>query len=355
MALLATVPGIGAAQWKTDFENHVVPLEEITSGGPPKDGIPPIDHPVFVSPAEADDWLDDVEPVVVMSLAGEARAYPLQILIWHEIVNDDLGGQPVSITYCPLCNTAIAFDRRFDGTVLDFGTTGMLRHSDLVMYDRQTETWWQQATGEGLVGTYAGRHLTFLSAPLVSWKAFKAEYPDGVVLSRSTGFSRAYGRNPYRGYDSRDEPFGRFFRAQPDGRIGAMDRVVAVTIGEVSVAYPLASLASDTVIEDSVGQRPIVVFWAPGTSSALDTDAIAAGRDIGATGVFDRTVEGRALTFQGAAPGRFVDTETQSTWNVFGRALAGPLAGHALIPIPHHNPFWFAWAVFRPDTRIGPS
>ncbi len=147
----------GRDDWSTDFSKHTVPLEEFTSGGPPKDGIRSIDRPSFVTVREADDWLKDREPVAVVRVNGVTKAYPLSILIWHEIVNDEIGGEPVTVTYCPLCNTTIAFDRNFDGQVLEFGTTGRLRHSDLVMYDRQSETWWQQATGEGLVGAVRGR------------------------------------------------------------------------------------------------------------------------------------------------------------------------------------------------------
>jgi len=193
--------GQSRGEWRTEFSQHTVPLEEIVPGGPSKDGIPAIDNPRFVTTAEADRWLEGREPVVVVTEGSEAKAYPLQILIWHEIVNDQAGGRPVAVTYCPLCNTALAFDRRLDGEILDFGTTGRLRHSDLVMYDRQTESWWQQATGEGIVGRHAGRRLGFLSAPLVSWRQFQTAYPRGRVLSRETGFDRPYGSNPYVRYD----------------------------------------------------------------------------------------------------------------------------------------------------------
>ena len=174
-ALPASALGQFGDEWKTDFSRHTVPLDEIVSGGPPKDGIPAIDHPMFVAVHEADRWLGQREPVVVVRLGDETKAYPLQILIWHEIVNDVVGATPVAVTYCPLCNTALAFDRRLDGRVLDFGTTGRLRYSDLVMYDRQTESWWQQATGEAIVGSLAGAELTFIPAPLVSWKTVKPE------------------------------------------------------------------------------------------------------------------------------------------------------------------------------------
>jgi len=348
----AIAPTRGAAQWKTDFDKHTVPLDEIRSGGPPKDGIPAIDRPAFVSVGEADGWLGDREPVVVVEHGGKAKAYPLQILIWHEIVNDDIAGLPVSVTFCPLCNTALAFDRRFDGEVLDFGTTGMLRHSDLVMYDRQSETWWQQASGEGIVGTHAGQRLTLVNSPIVSWKQYKEEYPDGTVLSRQTGFARDYGRNPYQRYDTRKEPFSRFFSGRHDGRLPAMERVVALAEGDSSVAYSMSALEDRPVVNDTFNERPIVVLWAPGTASALDASAIADGRDVGSSAVFGREVGGRVLTFESAGPGRYRDAETSSTWNIFGRATSGPLAGQRLDAVPHGNHFWFAWAVFMPATRV---
>ena len=133
--------------WQTDFSLHTVPYDEFLSGGVPRDGIPPLDEPQFDSIADADRWLDDVQPVVSLEINGTARAYPLAILTWHEIANDTLGGVPVSVTFCPLCNSAVAFDRRVGDATLDFGVSGNLRHSDLVMWDRQTESWWQQLTG----------------------------------------------------------------------------------------------------------------------------------------------------------------------------------------------------------------
>jgi len=351
------VPGGTRAQsadtWRTDFSRHTVPLDEIVSGGPPKDGIPAIDQPVFVSTQEADQWLGDREPVIVVAMGADVRAYPLQILMWHEIVNDRVGGVPVTITYCPLCNTALVFDRRFNEMVLDFGTTGRLRHSDLVMYDRQTESWWQQATGEGIVGELAGKQLVPVSAPTVSWSTFKSSHPDGRVLSRETGHDRPYGRNPYTGYDDPDgTPWSRFFRKPADDRMPAMERIVAMSSSQTSLAYPFTTLRRRRVMNDQMDGRPIVVFWAPGTASAVDAANIAGGRDVGSSGVFGRRAGGRTLTFEAAGDGLFRDRQTGSTWTIVGSAIAGPLTGTALEPIPHGNHFWFAWAAFKPDTKI---
>jgi hypothetical protein len=336
---------------RTDFSRHTVPYSEIIAGGPPRDGIPAIDRPRFVSVAEADAWLRPQEPVVALELAGEAKAYPLQVLIWHEIVNDVVGGVPVAVTWCPLCNTAIVFRREVEGQVLDFGTTGRLRFSNLIMYDRQTESWWQQGSGEAIVGSLAGKKLTFVAANLVSWQEFKRAHPQGRVLSRETGYDRPYGRNPYVGYDDVGQlPFLYQGPSVPD-KLPAMARVLTVDMGTEAVAYPYQVLERVKVVNDVVAGQPIVVFWRPGTASPLDLSALAEGRDVGAGSAFSRLLEGRLLTFQAEGEG-FRDAETGTTWDLLGRGLRGPLAGRQLQPVVAINHFWFSWAAFRPDTRI---
>jgi len=232
--LIASGPAVAdgdvPARWqrefpRTDFSRHVVPLDSFRDGGPPRDGIPPIDDPRFVPVGEVSD-LGDRSPVISLSRGGVAKAYPLSILIWHEIVNDRIGGQPVAVTYCPLCNAAMAFDRRHEGRVLDFGTTGRLRKSDLVMYDRQTESWWQQFTGRGLVGEHAGDRLKVLPARLESFGEFAGRHPDGRVLVPSNRRLRAYGRTPYAGYDSARRPF--LYRGQTPEGIAPLSRVVSL-------------------------------------------------------------------------------------------------------------------------------
>ena len=347
----------GRDDWKTDFGKHTVPLEEFASGGPPKDGIRSIDRPSFVSVREADRWLEDREPVAVVKVSEEVKAYPLSILIWHEIVNDEIGGLPVTVTFCPLCNTTIAFDRNFGGQVLEFGTTGQLRHSDLVMYDRQTETWWQQATGEGLVGEYAGERLTLIPATVMSWRDVKEQKGSARVLSRETGFPESftarYGHNPYQGYDRASGPIQRFFRfGRKDDRLPAMDRVVALENNGEFLAVPFSVLAEERVANVQVGGLDIVVFWAPGTASAVDDSSIAAGRDVGSSTSFSPEAGGRRLTFEAAGDGFFRDRETRSTWNLSGEAVGGELEGAQLTEMVHGNHFWFAWVVFRPETRV---
>ena len=341
--------GIRTVGWDTDFSLHTVQFSEIRMVLR-RDKIPSIDNPRFVSVGSAAEWLQDVEPVVALDIAGDARAYPLQILTWHEIVNDDVGGVPVAVTFCPLCNSAIAFDRRFDGDVLDFGVSGNLRNSDLIMYDRQTHTWWQQFTGEGIVGRYAGGQLEHLPSLLVSFADFRAAYPEGRALSRDTGFARQYGRNPYVGYDTtKGNPF--LFGGALDDRLLPVERVIAVSVNGVDAAFPLGILQEEKVINYTVGGRDIVALFKFGAASALDAASIAGSRDVGSAAVFDANLNGRKLTF-GVEDNRIVDAETGSVWSILGSALEGELAGESLTPLVHGNHFWFAWAAFKPNTLL---
>jgi hypothetical protein len=351
LAAEAIPPGFASAEFKTDFTRHSVPFGEIFSGGPPKDGIPPIDAPQFVSVADAEAWLRPVEPVIFVQVGDDARAYPLQILTWHEIVNDTVGGAPLTVTFCPLCNTAIAFERTLGERVLDFGTTGRLRYSNLIMYDRQTESWWQQATGEAILGELTGERLTLYPATIIAWADFMAQHPDGSVLSRETGFSRTYGINPYVGYDDVTQPPFLYRGPETPGRLPPVARVLALELNGETVAYPYAVLEQWHVLNDRAGGENIVVFWQPGTASALDTSTIADGRDVGAASAFISEVDGRPLTMRFVA-GKYVDNETGSEWNAFGQAVGGELAGAELEPVVAVNHFWFSWAAFKPETRV---
>lgn len=349
--LFGGMPAAPAAQsppppdaWRTDFSRQLVGLHEFQLGGPPRDGIPAIDRPRFESVAAASAWLRDREPVILLVIAGEVRVYPLQILVWHEIVNDVVSDTPVVVTFCPLCNTTVVFDARLDGRRYTFGTTGLLRHSNLVMYDWETESWWQQATGEALVGTLAGRRLAPLPAQLVSWRAAREGYPEAQVLSRTTGYQRDYGRNPYPGLDDVDRP-PFLLRGIVDGRLAPMERVVTVQSGNEAVAYPYFVLRQVRVVNHTVGGEPVAIFWQEGSASPFS------GADVGQTGVFRPVVAGQRLTFVAAGDG-FRDLETGSLWTILGRAIAGPLAGEQLAPVEHTDQFWFSWARFYPQTTL---
>ncbi len=318
-------PPVGAqAEFKTDFTIHSVPYSEILSGGPPKDGIPAITRPKFVSIPEADKWLTPREPIIRVEIQHDVRAYPIQILIWHEIVDDVVGKTPVAVTFCPLCNTAIVFDRRVSPHTLTFGTTGRLRFSNLIMYDRETESWWQQASGRAIAGTLTDTQLTFLPAEIIAWETFKTAYPGGQVLSRQTGFRRPYGENPYTGYDSVDStPFLYQGPPIPD-KLPPKARVLTISVNGEAVAYPYDVLSRHPVVNDTVGGEPVA---------------------------FSRHLGNRILQFE-EDQGRIRDISTGSTWTITGRALFGSLAGQQLRSVVAINHFWFSWVAFRPDTRI---
>jgi len=263
-----------AEGWQTDFSKTSIDFKEILSGGPPRDGIPSIDNPKFID-VKDETSLGEMEPVIALEIDGDARAYPLRVLIWHEIANDVVGGVPVAVTYCPLCNSAVVFERSLDGETLEFGVSGKLRNSDLVMYDRTSQSWWQQFTGEAIAGSYTGQELKTRPARLESFSSFKARHPKGRVLVPNDPAVRNYGRNPYLQYDSAEAPF-LYRGALPQG-ISPMARVVVVEVEGEPHAVPLEALRKKTKI--SIGD--VELGWSAGQNSALDAGTIAKGRDVG--------------------------------------------------------------------------
>ena len=322
---------------------------DILAGGPPPDGIPAISQPRFLRAAEVN-FLSASEPVLALQIGDDARAYPVEILIWHEIVNDTVGQVPVAITYCPLCNSAIAYDRRVAGRVLSFGTSGRLYNSNLVMYDRQTQSLWPQFTGQAVAGVLTGQELRPCPMQTVSWSEWRTSNADGWVLSRDTGYTRPYGSNPYPGYDNiNSRPF--LFSGHVDGRYTAMTKLVGMQSGGETIAVLVSALRQRRVIDVTLAGQPVVVWWQAGTASALSSTTVADGSDIGATGAFSPVADGRRLHFL-PVDGGFRDQETGSHWSVLGHADSGPLAGQNLTPVTHYDTFWFVWAAFRPHTQV---
>jgi hypothetical protein len=339
--------------WPTDWSQATVGLDEFILGigaTDPRDGIPPIDNPGYQTPLEAAGWLSDREPGVLLQLNGEVRFFPLSILNRHEIVNDEIGGVPVAVTYCPLCNSAVAFDRRVAGKVLRFGVSGLLRNSDLVMWDDDSVSLWQQITGEAVVGEYAGTVLAPIGTAIVSFGDFRLNFPRGLSLSPATGFDLAYGLNPYDDYSDRYTPAMPVI-GEPDNRYLPLERVVGVTAGGVDKAYPWSLLREQRAINDVVGGVAVAVLWGSDTADALDEPLVAAGDAIGTGLALNPVVDGRVLTFfpDGSL---FTDAETNSTWTIVGRAVAGPLAGTQLATVNHRNEFWFAWNAFFPHAEV---
>ncbi|MGI9607574.1 MAG: DUF3179 domain-containing protein [Acidimicrobiales bacterium] len=336
--------------WPTDWSRRTVEnWNEFLAGlrgSDPRDGIPPIDQPIFESVALASEWLGPREPGALVQVDDDVRFYPLSILTRHEIVNDAFGEVPVAVTFCPLCNTALTFDRRIDGQVLRFGVSGLLRNSDLVMWDDQTTSLWQQITGEGVVGTYAGAQLDIIPTSIVSFQQFQQDFPEGRSLSGDSGFGRrAYGANPYTGYSSSLSPF--LFNGEIDDRLEALSRVVGISIDDTARAYPFDAVRDAQVVNDTIGEDPVVVWWGGDTADALDGQVIGISAAIGSALALNPIVDGEVLTFTaGVDEGTFVDDSTGSTWSVLGVATDGPLSGTQLDIFPHRNEFWFAYQSF---------
>ena len=254
----SSMKGGPTAGWNTNFDRSMIDLKDVVSGGVPRDGIPPIDNPQFTQVQSVNN-LSDNSPVIVVNIGGDARAYPLEVMTRHEIVNDLIADIPIAVTFCPLCNSALAYKRQVDGKTLRFGVSGNLLNSDLIMWDDATESWWQQLTGDAIAGDFSGMRLEFVTSQLVGFGVFRERYPEGKVLRGPFG---AYGRNPYPGYDSSNKPF--LFRGPVDERLHPTERVLAAKVAGEPVAFPFSMLRNNNVVNHTVGDTDFVIFLAGG-------------------------------------------------------------------------------------------
>lgn len=236
---------------------YLVDPKKIVSGGPPKDGIPSIDNPKYVTMKEANEWIEDNELVLAIEYKGVKRVYPLQIMVWHEIVNDEIAGDPILITYCPLCGSGIAYERTIDGEEVEFGTSGKLYNSNLVMYDRETNTYWTQIDGLAIVGELTGTKLNPISIDTVVWRDWKRLHSSAEVLSQQTGYTRPYGVDPYGSY------YEDSFLFSPvearDDRVHPKTVIFGIEVNGVYKAYIETDLKELKTIEDTVGGALIKV------------------------------------------------------------------------------------------------
>ncbi len=342
--------------WKTDTMKRSVPLNEFLALMMP-DEIPTIYFPEFLPKKKALKTYFEHEPVICVEYKMEAHAYPLSVLLYHEIVNDEIHSLPFSVTYCPLCNAAIVFKRRmsYDSTEynLTFGTSGMLRKSDMVMYDRNTESWWQQATGEALVGKMKGAKLEYYPSQVLSLKEFYETYPDGLVLSdkNNTQHNFKYGESPYVKYDDLGNKQPKYYKDSVDARLPAVERLITFVMGDAVQAYTVADVAKEGVINDKVGETPVVLFHSDKTVSVLDSKLIEESKAVGSTTAFDRTVKGEAHTFV-KKDGFFYDTKTNSKWLITGKCIEGEYKDLWLEQLSYGNHFAFAWLHFYPESKI---
>lgn len=324
--------GVGTASAE---EKHIVPLDQIVSGGPPPDGIPSIDSPKFISVADGNKFLLDSDKVLGININGDIRAYPLQILVWHEIVNDNVGGIPIAVTYCPLCFTNQVFNRTINNTILEFGTSGKLYNSNLVMYDRTSKSLWSQALGEGIVGKYAGIKLNKIPFDVAYWKDWKHLYPNSKVLSRDTGSARPYGADPYGDYYTSPEIL--FPISNEDSRLGLKEVVVGLEDNGIDKAYTVNNIQKQKVVNDQISNKSMALF-------SLYPLMVRA---------FDPVLDGQTLTFTyNSKNSTFIDNQTGSQWDIEGKAIEGTMKGKLLSRLPFDEGFWFEWAAFHPATEI---
>ena len=324
---------------------HTVPLAKIVSGGPPKDGIPSIDSPKFQSVREADKILEDSEFVLGLNINGDIRVYPLQILVWHEIVNDVVGGKPIAVTYCPLCFTNQVFNRTLiDGNIVEFGTSGKLYNSNLVMYDRKSNSLWSQALGEGIVGDYSGIKLEKIPFDIAYWKEWKKLYPESKVLSRDTGSVRPYGADPYGNYYTNDLIL--FPLANDDKRLGLKEIVIGLEDENQYKAYKLQDIETNKVINDIIGDDKKIAlvslkpFMVRVFDRGIDDNVNAEGKEI----IVD--------LFYNETNNTLIDRVTDSELNFDGKFINGQLQDKQLKRLAMDQGFWFEWTAFHPETEV---
>lgn len=321
---------------ETDGVRHSIPLDEVITGNPFKDGIPSIDDPQFESVGAADQYLDDNGFGLAVEVNGSYRFYPYQILVWHEIVNETFNGEDLLVTYCPLCFTGIVFEREVADEAVEFGTSGKLWNSNLLMYDRKTDTLWSQALGEAVVGEMTGASLELYPSLTISWADFKRAYPSGGVLSRNTGYNRDYTQDPYEPQGYYESSAVWFPLSNEDTRMHAKTVVFGYNAGDAKKAYPKDEIEQIEVVNDSVGEQSLVVIW---------------DSEINTVRAFVSEVEGEILTFT-KGDDFFVDDQTGSLWNVDGEAVSGDYRGRQLQSITLENSFWFSWAAAYPETEL---
>lgn len=333
---LGQTGAVAAKAWSLeDFTRN------IQSGGPPKDGIPPVDRPKYISAAESAKFLQEKDIVFGLDCQGIVKAYPQKILVWHEIVNDEIKSQKLSITYCPLTGSAVGFrGRSRDGAMLTFGTSGKLVNSNLLMYDRQTHSQWPQILGIAIDGKNKGTVLDEIPLVWTHWSRWQRRHPDTLVLSTDTGYFRSYGKDPYGSYD---ESGGYYDSGEPlfpvmvkDDRFSPKEVVVGLKVNGKQMALHKQPLRAKKLINTSLGGVPLVAFY---------------DSDLDFVRIFVRQIAGKSTNFS-SEKRRVVDELTGSLWTTAGRSIEGKTAGTQLKQHPSYDVMWFAWYAFFPETRV---
>ncbi|HEX6230333.1 MAG TPA: DUF3179 domain-containing protein [Actinomycetota bacterium] len=325
----------------------------------PWDSIPAINQPRFVDASGAE--LGPADPIVALELLGRHRAYPVAILSRHEIVNDEVAGWPVVVTYCPLCNSAVAFSRDVAGRTLTFGVSGQLVGANLVMFDRQTVSRWQQLTGHARSGPLEGAQLERLAVRMVAFGTWAEAHPDGRVLAEPAGSNYAYDVDPYAAYDV--DPNQPSFVYDPPGIVGPSEptdprlppkwRVMGVHADDGAVAFPVPAGRGTTAVQTArLGGRPLVALFHFGLAQPGKAYLLSEAPRGWAGAVFVARLGGRDLSFSPNGRRGFVEMGTGSRFDAFGRGVSGPLTRVELRSVPQATAYWFSWSHFYPETRV---
>ncbi|MBI2085260.1 MAG: DUF3179 domain-containing protein [Candidatus Aenigmarchaeota archaeon] len=298
----------------------------------PEGAIPEIINPKFVSANVT--YPEDKDLVVGIVYNGLIKAYPIKILNWHEVINDNFSGKPVAVTYCVLCRTPIAYESKVSGKIATFKVTGILYNSNDVLVDSVTRSYWSQLTGEAIMGDIVGKNLTRIPVETTTWSLWKSKYPDTLVMSSDTGFDRDYGTDPYGGYEESEKVWYRV--KNEDKRLFVKDIIYGVTFAGEAKAYLKSNVTSIGVVNDQVGKQKLVVIY---------------DKELDVIKIFDRNLKGRELNFE-IAGDKIVDKETNSVWNYDGVAIEGSMKGEQLKRIDATYGFWYVWAAFYPKTGL---
>ena len=333
--------------WRTNFEKYSVSPDGIISGGTGRDRrIVPIDHPIFTSVSMAEATFDDYAPMIVLDYHEVERAYPLNIMTAHEIVNDEVAGIPIAVTFCPMCNSAVVYQREVDGQILRMGVSGNFYGNNFLMYDNLTESWWYQFTGLAVVGDFTGERLEVIPSQVVGFASYAIRYPEGeVLIGDANRPNMNYDMTPYMMYQDNSSPI--LTNDNYDPRLSAMQRVVSTNVEQTPIAYPFSVLRDVGVINDNVDGYPIVAFWQQGAENTISSN----NDNTGQAAIFGRELNGLTLSFT-YENDRIFDEQSNSEWNIFGEAISGEFEGESLYRYDCFTHFWFAWSSAYPETLL---
>ncbi|MFM9946208.1 MAG: DUF3179 domain-containing protein [Bacteroidia bacterium] len=343
--------------WVTDTTNHTVDLADLTMTVA-KDAMLTLDYPTFINRHDKKFNYYEHEPVIAVSYNGVTKAYPLSLLTMYELSNDTVGGENVMVTYCPMCNAAMVFNRKIkrDGqeSILNFGISGLLMHNDMIMYDKQTNTWWEQLMGEAIVGELAGTELKMMRALLISVKDYFDRYPEGKILTPlNVSLTNKKSHRPFYhlNHDNKTLDTTYYLPEKVDPRLPPLERVLDIHVEEHTMIYPFSKISEKEVINEVFDNMHFVIFYHGEMVSVLDEDKLSKSRHVGSATAFRSTLDGVNYKFKKKGS-YFEDEQTGSTWDITGFCREGVLKGKQLMILPHSNHFAFAYLAFFPDAEI---